>query len=330
MKKSKKILITGGAGFVGAHLVEKLIKLGHKILVIDILKPQGGISFVNKKCKFIKGDISKISTIKKIKLWKPEIIYHLAAQSAVEPAYDDPKFDILTNTYGTFLLCNLAKSINVKKFIYTSSAAAIGSNSKKIINESIKVNPDSLYGITKHNGEILVKQILSSTRIKTIIFRLFNTYGPGEDLNNLKKGMVSIYSSYIWKKKPIIVKGSLNRYRDFVFIEDCVAILAKCVSVNFKNKNELFHLTMGENLTVKELLKKIIKASKNKFDYPIIQKKSTRGDSFGFRSSSKKLLGKFKYKPRYNLDKGLEKYFKWIKKIPIKKNLKPYHPLKNK
>ena len=87
---------------------------------------------------------------------------------------------------------------------------------------------------------------------------------------------------------------------------------------------------MGENLTVKELLKKIIKASKNKFDYPIIQKKSTRGDSFGFRSSSKKLLGKFNYKPRYNLDKGLEKYFKWIKKIPIKKNLKPYHPLKNK
>ena len=109
-------------------------------------------------------------------------------QSAVEPSYDDPKFDILTNTYGTYMLCVLAKNLKIKKFIYTSSAAAIGSNTKKIVNEKIKVNPDSLYGITKYNGEMLVKQILGSTKTQTTIFRLFNTYGPGEDLNNLKKG----------------------------------------------------------------------------------------------------------------------------------------------
>ena len=132
MKKKYKILITGGAGFVGSHLTEKLVNLGHKVLVVDILKSQGGIPFINKKCKFIKGDISKISTLKKIKLWKPEIIYHLAAQSAVEPAYDDPKFDILTNTYGTFLICNLAKNLNIKKFIYTNSAASIEIIQKKL------------------------------------------------------------------------------------------------------------------------------------------------------------------------------------------------------
>ena len=328
MKKKLKILITGGAGFVGSHLTEKLINSGYKVLVVDFLKSQGGIPFINKKCKFIKGDISKMSTLKKIELWKPEIIYHLAAQSAVEPAYDDPKFDILTNTYGTFLLCNLAKSLNVKKFIYTSSAAAIGNNSKKIMNENIKVNPDSLYGITKYNGEMLVKQILGSTKIQTVIFRLFNTYGPGEDLNNLKKGMVSIYSSYVWKKKPIVVKGSLKRYRDFVFIKDCIAILSKCVHKNFRNKNELFHLTMGENLTVGKLIKKILIASKRSPNYAIKIAKNTIGDSFGFRSYNLKLMKILKYKPRYKLDRGLKEYFNWIDKIPVKKNLKPYHPLK--
>ena len=328
MKRKLKILITGGAGFIGAHLTEKLIKLGHKILVVDILKPQGGIPFVNKKCHFIKGDISKISTIKKIKLWKPEVIYHLAAQSAVEPAYDDPKFDIMTNTYGTFLICNLAKILKVRRFIYTSSAAALGNNSKKIINEKTKANPDSLYGITKYNGELLIKQILGSTKTKTTIFRLFNTYGPGENLNNTKKGMVSIYSSYIWRKKPIIVKGSLKRFRDFVFIYDCVEILSRCISKSFTKKDEIFHLTMGENLTVKKLIKEILIASKNKSNYPIFLTKGTQGDSFGFRSSSLKLKKSFNYKPKYKLSKGLKEYFKWIKKVPVKRNLTSHHPLK--
>ena len=328
MMKKYRILVTGGAGFIGSHLTERLINLGHKVLVVDILKSQGGIPFVNKKCKFVKGDISKISIIKKIELWRPEIIYHLAAQSAVEPAYDDPKFDILTNTYGTFLICNLAKNLNIKKFIYTSSAAAIGNNSKKIMNENVKVNPDSLYGITKYNGEILVKQVLGSTKTQTVVFRLFNTYGPGENLNNLKKGMVSIYSSYVWRKKPIIVKGSLKRYRDFVFIKDCIAILSKCVNKSFKNKNELFHLTMRENLTVEKLIKKILVASKKSSNYPVKIENNTKGDSFGFRSSNSKLMKTFKYKPKYNLNRGLKEYFKWIEKTPVKKNLKPYHPLK--
>ena len=328
VKNKIKVLITGGAGFVGAHLTYKLISLGHKVLVVDILKSQGGIPFVNKNCNFIKGDISKLSTIKKIKKWKPNVIYHLAAQSAVEPAYDDPKFDIMTNTYGTFLLCSLAKELKVKKFIYTSSAAAIGSNSKKIINEKIRVNPDSLYGITKYNGEILVKQILGSTKTQTTIFRLFNTYGPGEDLNNLKKGMVSIYSSYVWKKKPIIVKGSLNRFRDFVYIKDCVNILSKCIEKTFKKKDELFHLTMGENLTVKELIKKILKASNSRTNYPVKISNNTPGDSFGFRSSNNKLKKQFNYTKKYNVDRGLKEYFKWIRKVPVRKNIKSYHPLK--
>ena len=174
---------------------------------------------------------------------------------------------------------------------------------------------------------MIVKQILGLTKTKTIIFRLFNTYGPGENLNNLKKGMVSIYSSYVWKKKPIVVKGSLKRYRDFVFIKDCIEILSKCIKKNFKMKNELFHLTMGENLTVEKLIKKILKASNNKSNYPVKISNNTPGDSFGFRSSNLKLKKHFKYKPKYKLNVGLKEYFKWIKKIPIQKNLKPYHPL---
>ena len=102
-----KILITGGSGFIGAHLTEKLISLGHNVLNVDVLKKQGGIPYVNRKGKFIRGSISNKKNIEKIKKWKPQIIYHLAAQSASETAYDDPKFDIITNCYGTYLISNL-------------------------------------------------------------------------------------------------------------------------------------------------------------------------------------------------------------------------------
>jgi len=197
IKKSKKILVTGGAGYIGAHLTEKLIRKGHKVLVVDLLKLQGGIPFVNTKCKFIKGDITKNTVINKIKKWRPEIIFHLAAQSAVEPAYQDPKSDILTNSYGTFLICNLAKELKIKTVVYTSSVAVYGNSSKTKLEENSKIAPDSLYGVSKYSGEMLVEQILKNTKTKTIIFRLFNTYGPGDNLNNQKKGMVSIYSSYV-------------------------------------------------------------------------------------------------------------------------------------
>lgn len=333
MKKNKnKILVTGGAGFIGAHLTNNLLKLGYKVLVVDKLNLQGGIPFVNKKCQFLKGDITDLKVIKKIKIWKPKIIFHLAAQSAVETAYDNPKSDILTNSYGTYLISNLAKELKVKKFIYTSTVAIYGNNPKKGVDENSKPNPESLYGISKLSGEMFAKQILRNTSTKVIIFRVFNTYGPGENLNNLKKGMVSIFSSYVWKKKPIIVKGSLKRFRDLVYIDDCVEILLKSLKINFKKNFEIFNLSTGENFTVKKIIENILKASKKSNKYPLSISKGTKDDSFGFHTSSDKIKKILKFKPKYNLKTGLKKYFDWINLVPNNSKILNYHPLnlKNK
>lgn len=329
MKKKKdkkfKILVTGGSGFIGAHLVNKLINLGHKVLNVDILRSQGGIAYINKKSKFINGDITDKKIINKIKEWKPQIIYHLAAQSAVEPAYDDPKFDILTNSYGTYLLCNLAKQIKVKKFIYTSSVAVYGSKKNEIINEKTSVNPDSIYGVSKYAGEMFVNQVLKNTVTDTIIFRLFNTYGPGENLKNQKKGMISIYSSYFWKNQPVLIKGSLKRFRDFVFIDDCVDILSKSLKLKI-SKIGVINLTFGDNYTVKNVIKLISKSfGRKKYKYKTT--KGTPGDSFGFKASGAKLKKIFNVKSFKNLSKGLDIYYKWVKKVPNKGSIKNYHPL---
>ncbi len=326
MNRNTKVLVTGGAGFIGAHLVQKLIEENYKVMVVDSMETIGGIPFKNPKSKFIVGNILDKKILKKIKKWKPEIVFHLAAQSGGESAYDDPRNDYLTNGYGTYLLASLAKEILVKHFIYTSSVAVYGSNLKNRITEKTKINPDSIYGISKYIGEMFIKQILYKSKIKTSIFRVFNSYGPGEDLNYLKKGMVSIYCSYVWRKKPILVKGSLQRFRNYQYIDDVVNILFKSISNRNLKKNEVFNLTTGKSTTVKNLIKLILKVN-NKLNYKVIERKEgTPGDSFGFDASNHYITSKF---PKYkfvSIKEGIKKYFEWINKVPVKKDIKKYHP----
>ena len=324
-----KILITGGAGFIGAHLVRKLINDGHKTLIVDSLKTIGGIIYIHPKSKFIKGDILDKKILNKIKIWRPDIIYHLAAQSGGESAYDNPRNDYLSNGFGTFELCKIAKEINVKKFIYTSSVAVYGSVTHKKINEKTRINPNSIYGISKFAGELFVNQILGGTKTQTVIFRLFNSYGPGEDLNFLKKGMVSIYCSFIWRKKPMIVKGSLKRIRNFQYIDDVVNILYLTIKNKKLKKNELFNLSNGKSVTVKKLIKTILEVNKIK-NYKIVQSKNTQGDSFGYSASNNYLKLKFNNYKFISLKKGMILFFEWINKIPIQNNLKNYHPFRIK
>ena len=175
---------------------------------------------------------------------------------------------------------------------------------------------------------MFVKQILYPTKTKSIIFRVFNTYGPGEKLDYLKKGIVSIFCSFLWKKKkPIIVKGSLKRFRDLTFIDDCVNILIKASKIKLKNKDEIFNLSSGKIYTVKKLISEIIKVNNEK-KYPIKIAKGTKGDSFGFHTSNRRLRLNFKYKKFISLREGLTKYFEWINKLPKKGSINKFHPLK--
>ena len=323
-----KILITGGAGFIGAHLANEL-KKNNKIMIVDNLENKGGIPHIDKSNFFVKGNILDKKILKKIESWKPDIIYHLAAQSGGEGANDDPKKDFDTNGFGTYLIANLAKKIKCKYFIYASSVAVYGSSKKKLT-ENSNINPDSIYGISKYAGEMFVNQILKKTNVKVRIFRIFNTYGPGENIQNLKKGMVSIYCSFIWKKKPLIIKGSLYRYRNLMYIFDCVNILCRSINNKKLKKFEILNLSNGKKIIVKDLVKTIFKVNNIK-EWKIINKKDTPGDSFGNNASNKILKKKFNNYKFINLEDGLKKYFLWINKIKDKSliNSHPYKMNKN-
>ena len=290
------------------------------------MKSVGGISYVNPKVIFLNYDICDNALYEELDKYKFEAIYHLAAQSAGEPAYNDPKYDILTNSYGTFLLAKYCLEKEIKRFIYTSTVAVYGSSDGNRITESDSIKPDSIYGVSKYSGELFVQQFLNNSNTKYTIFRVFNTYGPGENINFVKKGMLSIYASYIWRNKPIIVKGSLKRYRNFLFIDDNINVLYNSLQ-NKKSYNQIYNLSSGEKIVIEDLIGIMLKvAGKNK-NYTINEALGTPGDSFGTHASIDKLSSDFDWTPKYSLTEGIYKYFEWIYKLPLKDNLTGYHPL---
>jgi len=306
-------------------LVKELIDKGCNVVIVDTLRDVGAISHINSKAEFINMDICDISLYDKLSAYKFDTVYHLAAQSAGEPSYDNPKYDSLTNSYGTLLVAKFCKDNKVSQLIYTSTVAVYGNSMQGSLNEESKISPDSIYGVSKYAGELYVRQTLNNTDVKYTIFRVFNTYGPGENLLYSKKGMVSIYISYLWKKIPIEVKGSLNRYRDFTYIDDTVEALILAES-NSNSYGQTYNLSSGVKTTVSELLKEIFKTFGEDSSYPVVEFGNTPGDSFGFHSDNSKIKRDLYWEPKVSLNDGLMRYSRWVESLHNYQSLESEHP----
>tara|TARA_Y100001970_G_C14200005_1_gene840543 strand:- start:468 stop:1457 length:990 start_codon:yes stop_codon:yes gene_type:complete len=320
----RTILVTGGAGFIGSYLVNKFINDGINVVIVDILKSEGGISFIHPNAIFLNYDLCDEKLYPQLDQFKFSAIYHLAANSSSETSYDDSLFDIKTNSYGTCLIAKYCYEKKIPRFIYTSTVAVYGSFNGKI-SESNKISPNSIYGISKFSGELFIQKWLKNSKTKFTIFRIFNTYGPGENLNFRKKGMVSIYASYIWKNETILVKGSLDRYRDFTYIEDTLDVLTKSIDLA-KSFNKIYNLSNGKKIIIRDALAMMLKISGKKTDYKIKEIEGTPGDSFGTHASNFKLMEDFQWQPKFDLEEGLSRYFNWINILPLVDNLSGFHP----
>ncbi len=301
MKKKDRILITGVAGFIGSEICKKLLSKNLNIIGVDDLST-GKKTNVPSKIKFFKFDLSNYKNLKKLP--KCDYILHLAGQSSGDVSFDDPDEDLKKNTTSTLNLIKYGIECKAKKIIYASSMSVYGDLKKRKYNENLKTIPKSCYGVSKLASENYLK--IFSKKLNYITFRMFNVYGPGQDLKNLRQGMVSIYLAQAIKRKKIIVKGSLNRVRDFVYIDDVVDIWIKSIYKNIKN--ETINLSTGRETSIKELLiliKKLIPETK------IIKNNSTRGDQLNSVGDSKKLIKIFRHS-FVPLETGLKKFFKSV------------------
>lgn len=262
-----------------------------------------------KNCKFIYGNISN----KKIfnNLLKKKIsfdyIYHLAAETSTFTSELSPTKCFKTNVIGTLNLFEYCKKTIPKNLIFSSSMAVYGRNSKNFSEKKIP-QPISYYGLSKYNGEKILFN-LKNYGVNVTVFRIFNAYGVFQDYNNPYQGMLSIYLSQIYRHSKVKVTGSLNRSRDFIYIDDIINALINKKILNYKYSN-IFNLGTGKEVKVSNLLKILFDLTKKK--YKVLIKEKHSGDTEK-SCANIRLIKKIGWKNKISLREGIKKVIKDLK-----------------
>ena len=308
----KKIIITGGLGYLGSHLSRRLIKEGFDVIILD--------NYFTNICKKIEGtkiikcDITNYKRLKKIKLKNIHAVLHLAAQSSGPKSIEFPDLDVKLNILATVNILKFCKKNKIKKFMFASSFTVYGDPKKsQILKENDLCQPKSLYGISKHTCEEYIKILCKKYFISWNIIRMFNIYGPGQDLSRRDQGIVSIYLSYIKDGNYLPIKGSLSRFRDLIYIDDVVEAWIKCLK-NKKGKNEIFNLGSGKKTFIKEIINEIILIYGKIGKIKIKKITPTPGDITGCYANMTKIKKKVNFKPKISFKKGIRLFKHWADK----------------
>lgn len=258
--KNRRVLVTGGAGFIGSHLADKFIETGHLVSIIDDLSG-GKKKNVNPKAKFYICDLRDVgktdSIIKKI---KPEIVFHLAANAAENKAQFSP-IDITSRNWNTYIN-TLVPCIKygMNRFVFTSSIAVYGALQTPF-KETDMPEPEDLYGISKLAIEQSLKVLSTVHDFEYVITRPHNVYGPRQNMNDPYRNVVTIFMNALMKKKPYFIYGNGSQRRCFSYIEDVTIALYKCA---FEKVNKMtFNVGSDKDYTIKELSQVIQQVSGN-------------------------------------------------------------------
>jgi UDP-glucose 4-epimerase len=301
---SDTYLVTGGAGFIGSHTAKRLLDAGHRVVVADNLLT-GARENVPGGAEFILIDLADADEYGRLSDVKPKAIIHLAGQSSGEISHENPTNDLAINTRATILMGNWARKVGCDRLIYSSSTSVYGDGASPgcYMSEDDAPAPKSFYGCGKLASEHYLKVFQSSYGINCTSFRLFNVYGPGQNMQNMKQGMVSIYLSYVLYRDSLLVKGSMDRYRDLVYVSDVVDILVDSID-NEHSFDGIFNVGTGMKTTVRELVNLIRKVT-GKPDFPVEEGEGTPGDTFGSVADVSYVKAKLGWKAKVPLEDGL-------------------------
>ena len=329
----KKIIVTGGLGFIGSNLIKLLIKKNYFVVNID--KVNYASNFFNtknfsknKNYKFVKLDINNKSKFKKIlNLYKPIAIFNLAAETHVDRSIDAPAVFIRSNIVGVFNLLEVFKEFTKKnkkaKLIHISTDEVYGDVLKNRSKETDPYKPSSPYAASKASSDHLVYSYVRTFKLNAMITNCSNNYGPHQHPEKLIPKL--IYN--IINNKPLPLYGKGKNSREWIFVDDHCEALIKV----FKNgsKGEFYNIGSNINSSNFDIAKLLIEISKKKIKLGKKVKikfvKDRPGHDFRYALDSKKILKKLKWKSKINLKKGLENTFNWYFQ-----NMKYYTTLKKK
>lgn len=304
----KTCLITGVAGFIGSALAKRLLDEGYRVVGIDNFLT-GLVENIPPGVIFLEIDITDSAQLEKLDSYDFDVVLHLAAQTSGEISFDDPEKDLQINALGTLYVAQYCSNRNIPRLLYASSATVYGDAETQPILVSQCKQPKSYYGITKLAGEQYLR--LFSEKINITTLRMFNVYGPGQNIDNIKQGMVSIYLYYLMKGEPILVKGSKDRFRDFIYIDDVVDAWVAAVEGS-ETYGGVYNLSSGSKTTVADLLLVLCEAW-GEPQHAIAYTDGTPGDTLGSVGSIEKTKNDLNWSPKVDLKDGVNRTVNWVK-----------------
>lgn len=326
----KKIsLVTGGAGFIGSHVVDSLISMGHKVIVLDDLS--GGFeSNVNKKAKFYKGSITNEKILDKIFAEnKIDFVYHLAAYAAEGLSHFIRKYNYENNLVGSINLINRAVKNNVKHFVFTSSIAVYGTNRTPMV-ETLTPLPEDPYGVSKYAVELDLKAAHEMFGLNYTIFRPHNVYGEKQNHGDPYRNVLGIFINNLMQKKPMTIFGDGKQTRAFSYIRDVAPYIAKAVEVP-KAKNEVFNIGADKPYSILDLVNTIADSMKVDPKIKFLPARNEVAHAYSDHTKANKIFG---IKKTTELRDGVGKMVRWslsvgpknpkkFKNIELTKNMPP-------
>ena len=312
-KLFSKILVTGGAGFIGSHLVDRLLAEDYEVVILDNFS-QGRLSNIsdneNKNLKIFRGDIQKISEIKAA-FRDVDAVFHEAAMVSVVQSIQNPILANEINVNGTLNVLKASADFNVKRLVFASSAAVYGPNSGACKNEDSIAIPVNPYGVTKLVGEKYVRLFNDLYGIEAVSLRYFNIYGPKQsfDINSGYGGVITLFLNRLLQNLSPIIYGDGNQTRDFVHVKDIVN--ANMLALESKKlSGDFFNIGSGVSISVKEVAQ-ILKDLLNKRHLKNTYKEQRLGEEKHGFADINKAKSKLNYEPKVNFREGIADLINW-------------------
>ena len=298
-------LVTGGAGFIGSHLVEELVRRKYKVIVLDNLSTGSleNLKFVKNKIKFIKCDLSKNKNLTRL-FYGVDYVFHLAGLSEVAASIKNPHKYYEANVIGTLNILNSVRHLKLKKFIYSASASCYGNPEKIPTDEKAEIQTLSPYASTKWISEKMILQRAMAQRLPAISLRFFNVYGPRSRASGPYSAVIGIFAKQKLANKPLTITGNGSQSRSFIYVSDAVEVMIK--AAKSKIFNEIYNVGGQKSMKINEIAN-IFKGKK-------IYIPKRVGDPKHSSANIEKIIRQLNWKPKVSIKEGINILLKGVNK----------------
>jgi UDP-glucose 4-epimerase len=309
-----RVLITGGAGFIGSHLADRLLDEGHAVVVFDN-ESTGLRTNVPAPARYYKGDVGCLADLEPAFADGLDAVFHIAGHVSLIRSFSDPLRDLRTNVEGTVNVLQLCVRHRVPRLLYAGSMTTYGRTETLPTPEDERCEPISYYGITKYAGERYVRTTAERVDLDfdfdVTCFRMYNVYGPRQAFDNPYQGVLGIFVGNVLRDEPITIFGDGKQTRDFVYIDDVADAWMRALTEP-ASYGEVFNLGSGQGLAIDELADRVLAAfGRTRADHPVVYSPGRPGEQRYAAADITRARSVLGWEPRVPFEAGLAEMVRW-------------------